>query len=296
VPENTLYLNGEFMPLEQGLISVEDRGFQFGDGVYEVIKVLNGRPLWVQEHLRRLERSLEAILMAGALAGHDLHNVVERLPRMASLSEGMIYVQVTRGVGARDFLYTAELDPTVIAYTRRCPYPSELQILAGIGLHPVEDFRWARCDIKAVDLLPGVLAKRSAWEAGCAEALWIGYGEAREGGSSNFFAVVSGVLRTHPLGNRILDGITRQIVLRLAREVGVPVAERAVTEDELARAEEAFVTSTISDVMPVVSIGGRPVGPGRPGVVTLGLADSLRAEIARLAGLPAPPSLISFHA
>jgi D-alanine transaminase len=292
VRENTLYLNGEFMPLEQGRVSVEDRGFQFGDGVYEVLKVLNGRPLWLSEHLARLQRSLESILLADALVGHDLPAVLTRLLEQSGVEEGMLYLQITRGVGARDFLFPTESAPTVVAYVRTYAYPGEEVIRAGIALHLVDDIRWARCDVKAIDLLPGVLAKRVAWEAGCPEALWMGEGEAREGASSNFFAVVAGSVRTHPSGQRILDGITRRVVLRLAAQMGLSVREKAVTEGELQEAEEAFVTSTISEVMPVVSIGGRAVGAGRPGPVTLRLADAVREESARLAGLPRPPLLL----
>lgn len=293
MPQNMLYLNGKVLPLEEGRVSVEDRGFQLGDGVYESVKVLNRRLLWWEEHVARLDFSLAALRMPSALAGHDLGSVAPRLVELAGLDTGVLYLQVTRGAGPRDFCFSAEPHPTILAYTRTHVFPAEREIRAGIALHPVEDIRWGRCDIKTTNLLPAVLAKQEACEVGCQEALWIGpRGECREGGSSNFFAVLRGVLRTHPADNRILNGITRQTALRLARELGVPVEERPVTLEELAAGEEAFIASTTNEVMPAVRVGSSTIATGRPGPITLGLADAVRAEAARMAGLPRPQPLV----
>jgi D-alanine transaminase len=278
--------------LEEGAVSVEDRGFQFGDGVYEVIKIMNGRSLWWEEHLERLQTNLRLVRMPDALHGHELGSILRRLMEFAGLGDGLAYVQVTRGAGARDFFFPAILQPTVVAYVRAHVFAGEREIRAGIALHLVQDIRWSRCDIKSVNLLPAVLAKQEARDAGCREALWVGEGVAREGASSNFFAVVEGVLRTHPADNRILDGITRRNVLGLAQAAGVEVREKAVDMTELAAAEEAFIASTTNDVMPVTAIGGKVVGGSPvPGPITLRLANLLRARAASQAGLPPPRPL-----
>jgi D-alanine transaminase len=291
--ESMLYLNGRYMPLEEGRVSVEDRGFQFGDGVYEAIKVLNGALLWCEEHLSRLAVTLRAVRMEGAAEGHDLASVLPRLVELAALTDGLVYLQVTRGAGPRDFFFPEAVTPTVLAYARDYAFPGQAEILAGICLHIVPDFRWARCDIKAVTLLPAVLAKQEARERGCREALWVGDGVAREGASSNFFAVLDGVLRTHPADHRVLNGITRQTVLRLAGQLDIPVREEAVALKDLDRLDEAFIASTTNDVMPVVAIDSRAVSSGSPGLTTLALSDAVRAEAAVLAGLDLPRPFVA---
>ena len=286
-----LYLDGAFMPLDQGRISVEDRGFQFGDGVYEVIRVANGRLLWLEPHLSRLDHSLAAIHLAGALREHDLRALLPELVELAQLDRGTVYLQVTRGVSHRDFDPPPGLRPTVLAYTWPRESPGAAPA-AGVALWPVEDIRWARCDIKSTNLLASVLAKEAATVAGCGEALWVGEaGEVREGASSNLFCVMNEVLHTHPAGRRVLDGVTRRTVLRLAEELGHPVREEPVSLASLqGAAGEAFITSTARDVLHVTAVGGCPVGDGAPGAVTLSVAAALQEEIARLAGGETGPS------
>ncbi len=287
-----LYLDGAFMALDKGCIRVEDRGFQFGDGVYEVVKVHNRRVLWLEQHLARLAGSLRAIHLAGVAERHDLPRILPRLVERARLVTGTVYVQVTRGVSLREFDPPPDLPPTVLAYTRERPLADDAQILAGVGLYPLQDFRWGRCDIKSTNLLASVLAGQEARAAGCAEVLWIGpEGQVREGGSSNLFCVIEGVVRTHPAGTTVLDGVTRKTVMGLARDLGLEVREQAVALEELEQAEEAFITSTGRDVLPVVSVGGTSIGQGRPGRATLALVDAMRAEVARLAGVAPPPPL-----
>jgi D-alanine transaminase len=196
------------------------------------------------------------------------------LVRRSAVDHGSVYVQVTRGSAAREFEFPKAWSPTVLAYARTKPAPAEAAILAGSVLHPVEDLRWARCDIKAITLLAAVLAKEEARRAGAHEALFVAPGGVvREGGSSNVFAVLDGVIRTHPADTRILWGITRLHVIRLARAAGYPVEERAFTLAEVAAAAgggcEVFAASTTRDVMPVVRIGQQSVGDGRPGPVTM---------------------------
>jgi D-alanine transaminase len=289
-----LYLNGAFMPLSEGRVDVEDRGFQLSDGVYEVIKVMNGRLVYPEDHLERLARSLAAVRLTEAAAGHRLDAVLPELVTRSGVRAGLVYIQVTRGVAAREFVFPHPPHPTVLAYARSKNPPEVAEILAGTALHPVEDQRWARCDIKSTNLLAAVLAKEEAREAGAHEALFLGPDRVvREGGSSNVFAVTSGVLRTHPLNNRILAGITRMHVLRIARELGYPVEEKAFTLAEvLSEPEcEVFTASTTKDLLPVVRIGTHQVGDGRPGAVTLTLLDVMRREQAALVGL-APPSAL----
>lgn len=291
-----LYLNGTFMPLSEGRIGVEDRGFELGDGVYEVIKVMNGRLVWPDDHAERLLRSLAEVRLSEALNGHPLADVLPALVERSGVEQGMVYVQVTRGLAPREFVFPNPPHPTVLAYARSKPAPTVVDILGGIVLHPVEDLRWARCDIKSTNLLAAVLAKEEARSAGAHEALFLAPdGVVREGGSSNVFAVLEGVLRTHPLSNRILGGITRKHVIEIARNQGYAVEERAFTLDEvLSSAEsdrELFVAATLVDIMPVVRVDGRVVGDGRPGPVTLALLDVMRGEQAVFVGLEPPPAL-----
>jgi D-alanine transaminase len=290
-----LYLNGTYMPLADGRVPIEDRGFQLGDGVYEVVKVENGRALWLDEHLRRLERSLAAIKLAGASIGHRLGEVIPELVLRSGVQQGAVYVQVTRGVCPREFELPADPVPTVLAYTRNVSGPSAEAIQAGEALHPVADPRWAHCDIKAIDLLAAVLAKEEARAAGAQEVAFVGPdGMVREGGSSNVFSVIRGVIRTHPANERILDGITRGQVLLLAREAGCQVEERAFTLAEITSAGdskcEVFIASTLKGIMPVVRVGTHVVGDGHPGPVTLTLLDLFRRKVALVGGLEMPPA------
>ncbi|MFH0916723.1 MAG: aminotransferase class IV [bacterium] len=291
-----LYLNGKFMPLHEGRVGVEDRGFQLGDGVYEVIKVMNGNLVWLTDHLERLRRSLAAVRLTEALDDHGLESVLPELVDRSKAHDGLVYIQVTRGAAPRDFVFPRPAHPTVLAYAWSTHHPDAAQIMRGAALHPVADQRWARCDIKSTNLLAAVLAKEEAREAGAHEALFIGPDdEVREGGSSNVFALLGGVLRTHPLTNRILGGVTRKHVIEIARRAGYAIEERTFTLSEVigtAKTEcEVFTCSTTKDIQPVVRIGAHAIGSGRPGRVTLDLVDLMRREQAVLVGLQPPPAL-----
>lgn len=291
--DDLLYMNGAVLPLAHGRVGVEDRGFQLGDGVYEVVQVVNNRLIWLDEHLARLQVSLRQIRLQAALTPYDLCGALPQLVADSRLAEGMVYVQVTRGPAERDFGLPEDVQPTVVAYTRAVRFPDAADIAAGTSLHPVKDFRWGRCDIKSTNLLAAVMAKAEAREAGADEVVWLGPGPlVREGGSSNIFAVVGGVLRTHPADHSVLDGVTRRKILEIAGGLGVPAVQAALKLREFEVADEVFLSSTTRGIMPVVRVGGRPIGGGRPGPVTMRLVDGLRAEIARLAGLPRPPSLL----
>jgi D-alanine transaminase len=293
-----LYLNGVVLPLSDGRIDVEDRGFQLGDGVYEVVKIMNGRAVWLEEHLDRLEGSLAAIRLAGGVRGHRLEEVIPDLARRSGVTNGVVYIQVTRGVEPRDFEMPKAPEPTVLAYARSKSGPSAEAILAGEVLHPVEDRRWDYCNIKTIDLLAAVLAKDDARTAGASEAVFVAAdGTVREGGSSNILALVGGTLRTHPADNRILDGITRRHILQLARGAGYAVEERAFTLSDITSGAdpgcEVFLASTLKDIMPVVRVGGHLIGDGRPGRVSLALLDLFRQLQAGLVGLEPPAAFSS---
>jgi D-alanine transaminase len=292
-----LYLNGEFKSLDDGWVRIEDRGFELGDGIYEVIKVMNGSLVWMEDHLVRLYRSLREIRLTEATADHDFAAVLPELVERSGIVDGMVYVQVTRGAAPRDFVFPHPPNPTVLAYTRVKKLPTPEEIQRGTMLQPAEDMRWARCDIKSTNLLAAVLAKEEAKEAGADEALFLDEaGVVREGGSSNVFAVLNGVIRTHPLSNRILGGITRLHVIEIAKEMGYAVDETAFTLADITTAApadcEVFTASTLKDMLPVVRVGSHTVRDGRPGPVTLTVLDRFRAIQAELVGLPKPQALL----
>jgi D-alanine transaminase len=292
-----LYLNGEFKSLDDGWVRIEDRGFELGDGIYEVIKVMNGHLVWMEDHLARLYRSLGEIRLTEATAGHDFATVLPELAKRAGIVDGMVYVQVTRGHAPRDFVFPHPPNPTVLAYTRVKKLPTPEEIQRGTMLHPVADMRWARCDIKSTNLLAAVLAKEEAKEAGADEALFLDdEGVVREGGSSNVFAVLNGVIRTHPLSNRILGGITRLHVIEIAREMGYAVDETAFSLGDITAAApvdcEVFTASTLKDMLPVVRVGDQVIRDGKPGPVTLAVLSRFREIQADLVGLPNPAPLL----
>ena len=291
-----LYLNGEFKSLDDGWVRIEDRGFELGDGIYEVVKVMNSSLVWLDDHLARLYRSLGEIRLTEATAGVSFETVLPELVKRSGMVAGMVYVQVTRGHAPRDFVFPHPPNPTVLAYTRVKKLPTEEEIFRGTALHPVEDMRWARCDIKSTNLLAAVLAKEEAKEAGADEALFIDpEGSVREGGSSNVLAVLNGVIRTHPLSNRILGGITRLHVIDIARSLGYTVEERAFSLTDITTAAppgcEVFTASTLKDMLPVVRVGGHQVGDGKAGPVTLAVLDRFRGIQADMVGLPRPRPL-----
>ena len=278
-----VYLDGAFLPRAEARVSVDDRGFLFGDGAYEVTRAVDGRLFEDGGHRRRLARTLEGLrieLAPAALAGLDA--VALRLLRENDLlaGEATIYLQVTRGVAVprTHHFPPAGTRPTVYVAASRFVPPEALRA-RGASVILVPDIRWARCDLKTVNLLPNALAKQRAVEAGADEALFVRDGVVLEGAHTNAFAVLDGVLRTAPATNYILPGITRDVVLALAPSLGIPVREYPLLVEELPRASELFVTSTTSDVLPVVRVDGAPVGDGAPGPVARRLLDALRARM-----------------
>ena len=280
------YVNGRYLPHRQAAVSIEDRGFQFADGVYEVCEVRGGRLVDERRHMARLDRSLRELRMARPMPASALSIVLRETVRRNRVRDGIVYVQVTRGAAPRDFPFPPEGTPSTIVVTARAQDPSRLERLAaeGIAVVTAPDIRWKRVDIKSVALLPNVLAKQAARDRGAREA-WLvdGEGKVTEGGSSNAWIITAdGVLITRPLGNDILPGITRSVVMDELKAQGLKVEERAFTVEEAYAAREAFVTSASQIVMPVVTIDGRPIGNGAPGLITSGLRRDYHqhAEIA----------------
>lgn len=276
-----VYLNGKYLPHGEAAISVEDRGFLFADGVYEVVRIVDGRPHLLREHLERMEAGLEAL----RVEFHEVEGLAEvarRLIEENSLHAGdaILYLQVTRGAAPRKHAFPpAGTSPTVFAFARPyTPHP-EANFVEGVATITVPDTRWARCDIKSIALLPNVLANQQAHEAGAHEALLVRDGVVLEGSQSNLFAVFDGELVTYPRCNYILAGITRQLVLELAGRLEIPYREAPILLDRLQEADELFLTGTTTEVMPIVTVDGRRIGEGVPGPITRSLLEAYRAEL-----------------
>lgn len=271
------YVNGQYVPHGQATVHVEDRGFQFADGVYEVWSVFDGRLADFDGHMTRLHRSLDELRIPIPMTREALERVLKETVRRNRVREGLVYIQVTRGTARRDHPFPAEGTPPSVVVTARSLPLSKGDAAAAKGVavitHP--DIRWGRCDIKTVGLLPNVLAKQAAKERGAAEAWMVDeMGLVTEGSSTNAWIVdENGKLRTRDTQANILHGITRAAVLALAADEGIEVEERAFSVDEAKRAKEAFYTSASGFVMPAVSIDGAKIGDGKPGPV----AAKLRA-------------------
>jgi D-alanine transaminase len=274
------YVNGRYLPRADARISIDDRGFQFADGVYEVCEVRAGRLIDERRHMARLDRSLNELRIARPMTAPALAIVLRETIARNRVRDGIVYVQITRGVARRDFPFPpAGTRPTVIVTARSIDIARLEQLAAvGVAVITMPDIRWGRVDIKSVALLPNVLAKQAAREAGAREA-WLVDGEGRvtEGASSNAWIVAKdGTLITHPLGPDILAGITRAVVIDAIKAQGLAFEERAFTVEEAYGAREAFITSASQIVLPVVSIDGRPVGNGAPGLIAAGLRRDYR--------------------
>lgn len=276
-----VYLNGQYLPLEEARVPVEDRGFLFADGLYEVIRVYNGRIFALEPHLRRLADGLRA-LRIGFTGLDELGPIAERLLDENGLRSGdaTIYIQVTRGAAPRAHAFPSpDVPPTVYVAARPfTPYPAAYYE-NGVKAITVPDTRWTRCDIKTVSLVANVLANQQAKEAGAFEALFVRDGVVIEGSHSNLFAVYGDTLVTYPASNYILAGITRSIVLDIAAELGIPVRQGPILADQLFAAGELFLSGTTTEVMPVVQVDGRPIADGRPGPVTQRIQRAFRERI-----------------
>ncbi len=282
------YLSGEYLPLAEARISPLDRGFLFGDAVYEVVPVYGGRPFRLREHLDRLNRSLAAIRMPAPRSHPEWANICEYLIAQEGGAQSYIYLQVSRGAeSGRNHAWSDGLTPTLFAYvTTLDPTPPKL-IDQGVAAITAEDTRWARRDIKSTALLANVLLKKLAVDAGAFETIMLENGELTEGSSTTVHVITHGVIHTPPNGTHILPGTTREVVTELAVQLGLPVNNSRVPEDMLRTADEIWLAFATRGVLPVTLLDGAPVGAGKPGPLFKRLHAAFVDHIDALAGTPA---------
>ncbi len=264
-----VYLNGEFMPLEDARIPVLDRGFIFGDGVYEVVPAYSRRPFRMAEHLRRLQHSLDGIRLANPMSDAQwIALMTDLIARNASAGDDQsVYLQVTRGVAKRDHAFPKDVKQTVFMMSGPLTTPSQAQIDSGVAAITASDFRWLKCDVKSVSLLGNCLLRQMAADAGATETILFRDGQLTEASASNVFVVKDGVLLAPPKNNLVLPGITYDVVLEIARAREFEVEVRAVSEAETRGADEIWVTSSTKEVLAVTTLDGKPVGDGAPGLL-----------------------------
>lgn len=279
-----VYVNGAYLPEEEATISAFDRGFIFGDGIYEVSAVIGGRLVDCEAHLIRLERSCGEIELALPWSRAELVAIHEELIKRNALTEGSIYLQVSRGAADRDFAFPKDITPTLVLFTQARKFVDAPAVKTGIKVVSTPDLRWARRDIKSVNLLAPVLAKQFAAQNGAQEAWLIEDGVVTEGASSTAWIVKGKTLISRPLSHKVLPGITRKAVLAFVAESGFSFEEREFTLDEALDAEEAFITSATSLVMPVTSIDGHTIHNGAPGPTALRLRE-IYLDFARKGGV-----------
>ena len=266
----SVYLDGQFLPLAEAKVSPLDRGFVFGDGVYELVPVYSRKPFRLEEHLRRLQGSLDGIRLANPHGVARWCELVEQLIALQDFDDQSVYLQVTRGTPEpgqtpRDHAFPPGVAPTVFMFSQPLVSATQAQKEAGVHAITAPDIRWGRCDIKAISLLANVLARQQAVEAGCAETVMLRDGFLSEGAASNIFAVKNGVLLAPPPSPLILTGITYDVVLELAAAHGIPSALRSISEAELRSVDELWMTSSTKEIMPIVRLDGTPVGNGKQG-------------------------------
>jgi len=278
----TAWVNGRFLPLDEATVHIEDRGFQFADGVYEVIACFGGTFLDLDAHLDRLLRSCEGITIVMPVSLQKLKTLIEQTYQHNPFEDAMIYVQVTRGVAPRSHLAQTELTPTMVITSRALPMPSAKKISDGVSAITLDDMRWKRCDIKSIALLASVIGKQEAAFHGADETFWLDEQQhVLEGCATNCFAIIGGKLVTHPLDHQVLGGITRKMVLRIAREHGITVEERPwkLTETGLT---ECMMSSTTNAIMPVCHINGETIDTGKPGPIAIQLRGRMLDEFEKL--------------
>jgi len=272
--QRVVYVNGEFVAEDAAQISIFDRGFLFGDAVYEVSTVLDGKLVDNAAHLKRLKRSLAELRMDSPVEVDDIPALQRMLIAKNNLSEGLVYLQISRGAADRDFGFPKDARPSLVLFTQARAVLDVPAARTGIKVVSLEDIRWKRRDIKSVNLLAPVLAKQAAKDAGADDAWMIEDGMITEGSSNNAYIITKeGALVTRHLGTEILHGITRQAVLAVAQAEGLTIEERAFSLEEAYEAAEAFITSASTFVMPVIQIDDRTMSNGAPGAVTLKLRE-----------------------
>lgn len=270
--------NGEFIREEDLVISKEDRGYQFGDGIYEVIRVYDGNLFTAKEHIDRFYESADKIKIVIPHTKDVFHKMMYDFVEMNNINNGQVYVQITRGAAERQHQFPTHAEPVITGNTKSVERPVE-SMKSGVKIKFIEDIRWLRCDIKSLNLLGNVLAKQEAYEEGFFEAILHRGETVTEGCSSNMYGIKNGTLYTHPADNLILNGITRRVILELCKELDIPVEETAFTKTQALEMDEFFMSSTTTEVMPVVEIGSQKIGQGVPGELTRKLQSAFEARI-----------------
>ncbi|WP_374382754.1 D-amino-acid transaminase [Dongia sp.] len=279
------YVNGRYVPHAQAMVHVEDRGYQFADGVYEVVPVIDGVLIDEEPHLDRLGYSLGELRIAWPVSRNVLKLILRELVRRNGLRRGIVYFQVTRGVAPRDHKFPAKVKSALVVTTKRMNPPSEAMLRDGVAVSSQPDIRWTRRDIKSLSLLPNILAKQAATEAKAFEAWLVGPdGTVTEGSSTNAWIVKNGAVITYPKSHDILGGITRLSLLELVQKTGVTLVERGFTLKEALEADEAFLTSSSAFLLPVTSIDGQNIGNGKPGPISEKLRAIYLENVARQIG------------
>ncbi len=276
---NIAYVNGKFMPLSSASVSVEDRGFQFGDGVYELIRTYNGTVFHVQEHIRRLYESLKQIEISIKETPTQLERIVQSGVKRCGYVETKIYIQVTRGAAPRNHPFPKEARPTLVMTFRELDLLPPIIFKKGVSIISVEDIRWGWCNVKSLNLLPNLLAREHAVRAGASEAIFVRDKFVWEGAGSNLFAVFGKKVVTPPIGPYLLSGITREVVLALGKKMGLKMIEQKVTLPALYKADEIFLTGTTVEVLPVIHLNKKTIGTGRPGTITSLLHKAFQNEV-----------------
>lgn len=261
-----VYLNGQYLPLEQASVSVLDRGFMLGDGAYELIPVFSRKPFRLDEHLRRLQHTLDGIRLPNPMRDEEWRAVIARMISLQPAIDQSVYLQITRGAAPRDHAFPKNTPPTVLVISNPMNPPDPAQMAHGICAVSSEDIRWGRCDLKTLNLLPNVLAKQQAIEAGCVECILFRDGVLTEGAASNIFVVKDGVILAPVKDHRVLPGITYDLVLELAKANNLPCEVRDIAEAEVRDADELWLTSSGREVQAIVQLDGVPVGSGEPGL------------------------------
>lgn len=262
-----IYLNGEFLPIEEARIPVLDRGFIFGDGVYELIPVYSRRPFRIEEHLARLQHSLDGIRLPNPHTPDEWRELIDTLIAQQSFDDQSVYLHITRGVAKRDHAFPPGITPTVMMMANPLVTPTPEQIENGVAAVTAVDNRWLRCDIKAISLLPNVLLRQLAVDTGAAETILLRGGFMTEGAASNIFVIKDEIIFAPPKNNLMLPGITYDVVVELANQNNVEVRIGAVPERLLRHADEIWQTSSTREVLAITTLDGAPVGDGRPGLL-----------------------------
>jgi D-alanine transaminase len=276
------YVNGRYVRHAQASVHIEDRGYQFADGVYEVVPVIDGVLIDEEPHLDRLGYSLQELRIAWPVTRPVLKMILRELVARNGLKRGLVYFQVTRGVAPRDHKFPADAKSALVMTTKRMPAPSEGVLRDGVAVSSQPDIRWTRRDIKSLSLLPNILAKQAATEAKAFEAWLVAPdGTVTEGSSTNAWIVKDGTVVTYPKGHDILGGVTRLSLLELADRTGAKLVERSFTLKEALTADEAFLTSSSAFVLPVTSIDGQKIGNGKPGPITQKLRQIYLENVTR---------------